>query len=103
MRFLLSSTKIFLTACHPEDESRDHHQTWEPFHTVYDDRHPVTAKTSRGPTVRQVRRDDAGERPGFVQVIETEENRVCHPVVLPKNSLHFGQEHAVPEKFLAQE
>ena len=60
-------------------------------------------KRLAGQTVRQVGHNDAGELPRFVQVIKTEENRVCHPIVLTKNPLHLGQKHAVPEKFLAQE
>jgi hypothetical protein len=29
-----------------------------------------------------------------MQVIETEENGVCHPIVLPKNPSYLGQEYA---------
>lgn len=38
-----------------------------------------------------------------MQVIETEEHAVCHPVVPSKNPLHLRQEYAVPEERLAQD
>jgi hypothetical protein len=37
-----------------------------------------------------------------MQVIKTEENGVCHPIILPKNPLHLWQEYTAEEKFLAQ-
>ena len=67
---------------------------------VEDDGHPRAPVAVGGVGVQKACDNGVRYPPGLMDVVEAEEQAVCHPAEAPEHAFHPGQEHAPKEQLL---